>query len=89
MEGTGLTLADYETDPVEVWPENWPAWCLFDAMHTQWRTRGMEGRPYGLDYAVLFRLMDEDGLKGQDWRDTLSDIRVLEDAALAEMRKHK
>lgn len=56
-------------------------------MRTQWRTRGMDGRPYGLDYAVLFRLMDEDGLMGRDWRDTLDDVRVMESAALEEMRK--
>lgn len=87
LEGTGLTPEDYETEDAEVWPENWQAWCLFDAMRTQWRTRGMEGRPYGLDYGVLFRLMDEDGLAGRDWRDTLDDIRVMESAALEEMRK--
>jgi hypothetical protein len=87
LEGTGLTPEDYEADDAEVWPENWPAWCLFDDMRTQWRTRGMDGRPYGLDYAVLFRLMDEDGLKGREWRETLDSIRVLEGAALEEMRK--
>jgi hypothetical protein len=54
-------------------------------MNTQWRT-GMSGA-IGLDYPVLFRLMDEAGLKGADWRDTFDSVRVMEIEALEQMRK--
>lgn len=84
MEAAGFTPEDYAGDDVEVWPENWPAWVLFCEVSTQWRT-GMNG-PTGLDYSVVFRLMDEEGLKGQDWRGMLQDIRVIESAALVQMR---
>lgn len=87
LAGTGLTPEDFEDEPVEVWPENWQAWSLFLACSTQWRCKGLEGKPYGLDYGPLFRLMDEDGLKGQEWREVLDCIRVLEREALAEMTK--
>jgi hypothetical protein len=70
--------------PVEVWPENWPICELFSCLGTQWRV-GMAG-PTGLDYAVLFRLMDEAGLTGPDWQETFHLIRVMESAALDEMR---
>jgi hypothetical protein len=67
---------------VEVWPENWPAWILFDReMRTQWRI-GMGG-PTGLDYGVLLRFMDRMGLDTDDFEQMLADVRVLEDAALA------
>ena len=58
---------------------------LFCDMATQWRT-GMSGAT-GLDYPVLFRLMDEAGLKGADWRDTFDSVRVMESEALEQMRK--
>jgi len=54
-------------------------------MGTQWRV-GMNG-PTGLDYNVLFRLMDEAKIVGEEWHDTLADVRVLESAALTSMRE--
>ena len=34
----GFELEDYEDDdPFEVWPDNWPAVSVFEAMATQWR----------------------------------------------------
>lgn len=49
-------------------------------MGTQWRV-GFSG-PTGLDYNVLFRLLDEAGLSGQQWREMFEDIQVLEVHAL-------
>jgi hypothetical protein len=43
----------------------------------------------GLDYAVLFRLLDEEGLTGPEWRDTFEDLRVLEAEALQTMMDSK
>lgn len=85
MEAAGFAPEDYETDPVDVWPENWLAVMLLCDMSTQWRT-GMAGAT-GLDYPVLFRLMDEAGLKGTEWRDTFEAVRCMESVALDQMRK--
>ena len=64
-----------------VWPENWPAFCLFFDMRTQWRT-GMAG-PTGLDYAVLFQLMDLHEIPKDERQQMLADVRVMESAALS------
>lgn len=61
-----------------MWPENWPAVALFVELTTQWRF-GPAG-PTGLDYGVLPILCPE-------WRDHFDDLRVMEAAALEEMRK--
>jgi hypothetical protein len=71
---------------VGVWPENWPAWVLFNRMSTQWRSQGMGAGPVvGLDYNVLLRFLDRMGLSDQDYDQMLGDISVLEDAALTEI----
>ena len=85
MRAAGFEPEDYETDPVEIWPENWPAWALFVTVSTQWRTAGM-GSYIGLDYGPLFIVMDRQGLQGQAWLDMLDDIRTIESAALEQIR---
>lgn len=85
MDASGFALEDFLSDPVDVWPENWLTVTLFCDMNTQWRT-GMAGAT-GLDYNVLFRLMDEAGITGADWRETLDSIKTMEIEALEQMRK--
>lgn len=74
----------YESASTDVYPENWAAVTLFSRLGTQWRS-GFSG-PTGLDYSVLFRLIDEAGLTGDEWQQMLDDIQVLEIAALGAMR---
>jgi len=50
-------------------------------METQWRV-GMSGA-VGLDYNVLFRFLDRMRLDERDYELMLTDISVLEQAALA------
>ena len=85
MAAAGFAPEDYETDPVELWPENQPALDLFCMVQTQWRT-GMNGAT-GLDYVPLFTLMDKRGLSGEAWQQLFDDVRVIESAALVEMNK--
>jgi len=85
MAAAGFAPEDYETDPVELWPENQPAFDLFCMVQTQWRI-GMNGAT-GLDYSPLFVLMDNRGLGGEAWQQLFDDVRVIESAALAEMNK--
>ena len=54
-------------------------------MSGQWRT-SMSGRE-ALDYTPLFMRMDRLGLADDDWNDLFADVRILEAAALAAMRK--
>jgi hypothetical protein len=74
----------YASKEVEVWPENWQSVILFNRMGTQWRV-SMTGVT-GLDYNVLFRLMDVDGLAGEDWSRVFADIQVMEAQAMEMMR---
>lgn len=84
-DAIGAALANARKKQViEVWPENWPVWCLFDRrMRTQWRAG--PGGAIGLDYNVLFQLLDWMGLSASERLEMLDDIGVLEDAALAEI----
>ena len=68
---------------MEVWEENTEVFKLFCMMQTQWRI-GMSG-PSGLDYNVLFTYMDKQCLP----IDLLSDIRIMESAALTEIHRKK
>lgn len=86
MEAAGFTPADYETDPVDVWPENWQAVTLFADLQTQWRVAGMGGL-LGLDYNVLFKKLDRMRLNDEQYDQLESDVRVMEFEALATMSK--
>ena len=80
----GLAPEDFEAcGDVEVWPECWPAVMLMGRVRTQWRN-GMAGAT-GLDYGVVFRLMDQLQLEGEAWDDMLEDIQTMEFEALAAM----
>jgi hypothetical protein len=78
----GFKPEDYG-DWVEIWPENWDSVTLFRRMTTQWRMS--MGGPTGLDYNVLFRLLDNERLSGDDWDLMLADVSVMEAAALEAM----
>jgi hypothetical protein len=58
---------------------------LFTQVATQWRV-GMGG-PIGLDYNVLFRLLDMADLSKEDWEQSFEEVRVMEAAALEAMRQ--
>lgn len=71
--------------PVEVWPDNIRAVNVFIAMSTQWRT-GMNGAT-GMDYSALPEVMRMTSIPRRDWSEIFESIRVMEDAALEQMRK--
>ncbi|GLO38949.1 hypothetical protein PPUN15366_05930 [Pseudomonas putida] len=79
----GLTLDDIETEDVEVWPDLWPAFCLFEALGTQWRLG--PGGPSGLDYAAIPGTAKMLGLKRLDLSEAFHDLRLMENEALAVM----
>ena len=83
----GFTAEDYETDDVEVWPENWPAFRLFCTVQTQWRhaSGGTGAAATGLDYAALLAVMARMKLADEDHDALFDDVQVLERAALEAM----
>ena len=64
----------------EVWPENWRAWQLFEAVGTQWRC-GPSG-VIGLDYGALDREMQLQDIPESEQLQLRYDIRLLEAVAL-------
>lgn len=85
MAVLGLTEEDFEGDAVEIWPENLPAYELFNALGTQWRT-GMGGAT-GLDYNVVPAVLRLQAVPRADWPQLFADLRVMEAAALQVMRE--
>ena len=86
MEFFGLKPEDYaEEHAAEVWPCNVQAVNAFVSMGTQWRVG--PGGAYGLDYGVLPQVLRLAQIPRKEWPQVFDSIRVLEDAALAEMRK--
>ena len=86
MSVLGLSEEDYEAESiVEVWPDNWDAILLFDALGTQWLV-GPSG-PYGLNYLVLYQKMARMNLTPERYDELEEEIRILEAAAVEEMHK--
>lgn len=85
LKAFGLTPEDFEGDPIEIWPENEQAFFLFQRMVRRWNI-GMAG-PTGLDFNVLYRMMDRMNLTPDRYDELEIEITVLESAALEEMSK--
>ncbi|QRI87836.1 DUF1799 domain-containing protein [Pseudomonas putida] len=79
-----MTPDDIEEEVVEVWPDAWPAFRLFDAMGTQWRVG--HGGASGLDYTAIPATASMLGIKRRDLTDIFPDLRVLEVEALSVMQ---
>ena len=64
LEAIGLLREDVEdTIDVEVWPENWVPFKVFNKVSTQWRVGA--GGATGLDYSVVYSTMDRMKIKKQ------------------------
>lgn len=75
-----MTLADLGDTSVEVWPDNQPALGLFLRLRTQWRV-GPSGA-VGLDYGVMYRMMDRLNLPADEYDALEADVVVMEAEAL-------
>ncbi|MEN7429156.1 DUF1799 domain-containing protein [Chromobacterium sp. TRC.1.1.SA] len=77
LDAFGLTAADLgQQQDMDVWPDNWQAVQLLNRMSTQWRV-GFGGA-MGLDYNVLYRMMDRLGLVPEEFDQLEADIQVME-----------
>jgi hypothetical protein len=68
---------------LDVWPDNWQAVHLFEALRTQWRVG--PGGPYGIDYAAIEPTMRLMRIEAD--RDLFEAIRIMEPVAVKEMQK--
>jgi hypothetical protein len=82
-----MTKADIPDEEYEVWPDNWPAFLLFEAMSTQWRV-GMGGA-VGLDYNALKPVASMIGLKRAELSEAFPDLRAMEAEALLVMSESR
>ncbi|WP_454844021.1 DUF1799 domain-containing protein [Pseudomonas gorinensis] len=78
-----MTLADLDQGDTEIWPDNWPAFRLFNALSTQWRTG--PGGATGLDYSVVREVAILIGIKKRQIPELFPDLQVMEAEALAVM----
>lgn len=83
----GFELEDYETDIIEVWPDNERAIELFSKVGTRWMIPPMGGTPYGLRWEAIYPLMDRLGLDSEEWSALHDDLMVMETAAIDTMRE--
>ncbi|WP_235511572.1 DUF1799 domain-containing protein [Acidovorax sp. Root568] len=72
---------------IEVWPENWPAFDLFQRLRTQWFV-GFGG-PTGLRYEAVYPSLDRMGLSTTEWGLMFADLQVMEAAALEQFSENR
>jgi hypothetical protein len=77
-----MSAADLD-ETIEVFPENWPAFLVMEAMGTQWRA-GMGGAT-GLDYAAIPPVMSLLSVPKKIRNSVFQDVRVMESEALIAM----
>lgn len=70
--------ASADVQVLELFEDNWPAVECFQAMGTQWRTRGMDGALQGLDYNALPVVMRLCAIAVKDRKTVFEDIRIME-----------
>lgn len=82
----GISADDYASPAeIDLWPDTEQAVRVFDALRTQWRV-GFDG-PTGLDYGAIAPTMDLMSIDSTSRPDLFDDLRVMERAALAAIRK--
>lgn len=80
----GAAQSTTET-PQHLWPENWPIWCLWRDIETQWRVGGM-GSATGLDYAGVWAVIDR-SVHPRKRRTVFWLLQAMEEATLHEWRE--
>ncbi|HVR54026.1 MAG TPA: DUF1799 domain-containing protein [Pseudorhodoferax sp.] len=78
----GMSRADWEDEqtPLEVWPENLPAYNLWQRVGDQWRM-GFGG-PVSIDLIPVFHELDRMGLEREDYDNLLADIQTMARAVI-------
>lgn len=80
-------MEDYETEVVEVWPDNEAPLRIFERAGARWRMPSMGGTPYGLDWPSNYPLMDRADLDEAGSNDLHDALMVMERQGVATMRE--
>jgi hypothetical protein len=81
----GLTVDEVSSPPVEIWPDNQVSVNTFIALSTQWIVT--DNGASGLNYQAIEPVLRLTNTNKKLWSDIFSDLRIMESAALQEMRK--
>jgi ribosomal protein S18 acetylase RimI-like enzyme len=77
----GFELEDYETETLEVWPDNERAWHFFRSIGSRW-VYGPSGRPIGFRWEAIYPLMDRAAPTSDEWDELRLQLEIMERAAL-------
>lgn len=77
---------DFDGDVTEVWPENLPALQMFQRIGTRW-VFGAMGGVAGIRWEAVYPLMDRLNLPPAEWDALLSDLEIMEQAAMEVMNR--
>lgn len=83
MAAWGFSFGDLLEETIELWPDAWPGFLLFEAMSTQWRV-GMGGAT-GLDYNTLPLVARYMEVEDEHMPLAFNDIRTMEAEVLKKM----
>ena len=83
----GLTRADVPDEEFGIFPDAWPAFVMFNALSTQWRTSF--GGAVGLDYGVIGEVTTFLGFSKKQTATLFPDLQVMEAEALLVMSESK
>ncbi|WP_429015987.1 DUF1799 domain-containing protein [Comamonas sp. 4034] len=86
-QAEGWALEDYETEIIEVWPDNESALELARLIGTRWVYPSMGGAPLGLRWEAMYPLMDKLELDSAAWNELHEAMMVVEAEALATIRE--
>ncbi len=78
----GANQPDHDI-PLHLWSENWPVWCLWRDVETQWRA-GVNGAT-GLDYAGVWAVIER-RFRRKDRKTVFWLVQAMEEVTLAEWR---
>mgnify|MGYP000971051948 CR=1 FL=1 len=81
----GVEPEDFESEPLEIWPDNARAFNLFASVRTQWRV-GLGG-VVGLDYGVVDSRIDRLRLPDEEREEIEAEIQIMEFAVLDVLRQ--
>ena len=83
----GLTREEADEAAIaEVWPDNLTVVNVFVAMSTQWQVG--PGGAIGMIYSSLEPVLRLNGVPRKEWAELFNDFRVMEAAALEQIREN-
>jgi len=86
LHNLGMKREDFE-ETIFLYEDNYESIRLFLDIGSQWRKD--QGYAYALDYSILYQKLDRMKISPERADELEADIRVLEDAALAQMRSDR